>query len=153
NQDGFGDSHINYAWSMAWFKGKLYVGLNKNSPCGEAAATDRFLPGFYTTNPGPGITCAPTPQDVDFRGELWAYTPGTRQWTRVYQSPEIPLTVCPKEVGGLCNRNQKVALDVGYRGMAVFTETDGSQALYVAGVSSSDFNFLVPPPRILRSTD
>src|SRR6185503_17205573 len=50
------------------------------------------------------------------------------------------------------------ARDVGYRGMEVFREADGTEALYVSGVTSRGaqgvgFNGPVPPPRLLRSTD
>ena len=27
---GFGDPHNSYAWSMEWFKGRLYVGTNRD---------------------------------------------------------------------------------------------------------------------------
>ena len=30
---GFGDSANAYAWSMAWFGGKLYVGTSRNNLC------------------------------------------------------------------------------------------------------------------------
>jgi hypothetical protein len=144
NQAGFGDPQINYSWSMAWFKGKLYVGTNKNILCAEAAAIDVFLPGYYGNALGPGISCAPTPQDLDLRAEIWGYDPRTKKWKRVFQSPQIPI---PEHPG------KSVALDIGFRGMAVFQEPDGSEALYVSGVSSGDFNVGVPPPRILRSTN
>lgn len=144
NADGFGDTQNNYAWSMAWFKGYLYVGTDRNVACGEAASVDVFLPGFYVTNPAPGITCPPTPQDIDFRAEIWRYNPLTQEWRRVYRSPEVPIPSFPEK---------KVALDLGYRSMVVFREADGTQALYVGGVNSSDFNPGVPPARILRSTD
>jgi len=53
------------------------------------------------------------------------------------------------------------ARDIGYRGMAVFTESDGTQALYVGSVTSGEifgnippYTFQTyPPPRILRSVD
>ncbi len=55
-----------YAWSMAWFKGKLYVGT----------ATFEIDPA--TGQPGPG--------------QIWAYTPGgsdgaAGNWALTYQSP------------------------------------------------------------------
>jgi len=37
--------------------------------------------------------------------------------------------------------------------MTVFTEADGTEALYVVGVTSRMYNKGIPPPRILRSTD
>jgi len=43
--------------------------------------------------------------------------------------------------------------DVGYRGMGVFVESDGTEVLYVSGVNSKMINDGAPPPRLLRSTD
>ena len=37
--------------------------------------------------------------------------------------------------------------------MTVFTEPDGTEALYVSGVSARNYIKGIPPPRILRSTD
>ncbi len=45
------------------------------------------------------------------------------------------------------------ARDIGYRAMEVFTEPDGTEALYVGGTNSKGVYGDVPPPRILRSTD
>jgi hypothetical protein len=55
-----------YAWSMAWFKGKLYVGT-----------------GTFELDPATGQPGA---------GQIWAYTPGgsdgaTGTWALAYQSP------------------------------------------------------------------
>jgi hypothetical protein len=57
-----------YAWSMAWFNGKLYVG------------TGQFEIDPATGQPGPG--------------QLWAYTPAgasgkSGTWKRVYQAPSF----------------------------------------------------------------
>jgi hypothetical protein len=65
-----------YAWSMAWFKGKLYVG------------TGRF-------EVDPAIEQPP-------HGQIWAYTPGgaggaSGTWARVYQSPNF--FGAPREFG------------------------------------------------------
>lgn len=54
-----------YAWSMAWFRGKLYVGT------GQFSRTSLGLAGS---------------------GQIWAYTPGgadgaSGSWSRVYESP------------------------------------------------------------------
>ena len=48
---------------------------------------------------------------------------------------------------------KRVARDIGFRSMLVFNEPDGTEALYVGGISSRSINPGVPPPRILRSTD
>lgn len=146
NTDGFDNCQNNYAWSMAWFQGKLYVGTNRNMQCVERATVDFYFPELncYATHLDPNIHCPPTPQDLDLRAELWAYTPETRQWERVFQAPEIPIPAYPGKF---------VALDIGFRDMAVFREPDGTESLYVAGVTAGEFTPGLPPPRILQSTD
>jgi len=146
NEDGFGDPQNTYAWSMAWFKGKLYVGTNRNTQCVERAVIDAYLPElhFYTTFAEQNCDCPPCPQDMDLRAEIWAYTPETQQWARVFQSPHIPIPSYP---------GKYVALDIGFRGMAVFQEPDGTEALYVAGFTAGEFIPELPPPRLLRTTD
>ena len=43
-QNGFGDHTNDYAWSMAWFKGKLYVGTARNEECVERVTEQFYLP-------------------------------------------------------------------------------------------------------------
>ena len=142
---GFGDQRNSYAWSMAWFKGKLYVGTARQMLCVENATIDFYYPGLgmYGTNPTSGVFCPPSPYDMDLRGEIWEYTPGTRTWRRVFQSPaDIPN---PRAPGKL------VARDIGFRGMVVYRGR-----LYVGGVTANEY---IPelvdryPPRILSTTD
>src|SRR5829696_6083975 len=93
NQPGFGDRRNSYSWSMRWFNGNLYVGTNREFPCVEQATIAFYyptIPGIYNTNPTPGVTCPADPSDLDLRAEIWRYTPGTRTWVRVYQSPTQP---------------------------------------------------------------
>src|SRR5215217_9680846 len=147
NEDGFGDRQNSYSWSMAWFKNKLYVGTNRNFPCVERATVQFYFPNvpfLYTTNPDPDITCTPDPLDLDLRAEIWRYTPETQQWERVFQAPEIPI---PDRPGKFTSR------DIGFRDMTVFREPDGTEALYVAGVTAREYIPGLPPPRILRTTD
>jgi hypothetical protein len=150
NEQGFGDRQNSYAWSMKWWNEKLYVGTNRAFRCVEVAAVRSALPDLpfpeYPPN-DPDIECAPTPQDLPLQAEIWRYTPETETWERVYQSPnDIPIPDHP---------GKYVARDIGFRDMAVFTEPNGTEALYVTGVSSRDFNGRteIPLPRLLRSTD
>jgi hypothetical protein len=148
-QDGFGDARNSYAWSMAWFKGALYVGTARSAMCVENATIDSYLPGagFYKPEPVPGVSCPPTIHEADLRAEIWRYSPPTGRWERVYRSPRV---LNPRAPGRL------VARDIGYRGMLVHSERGGRKALYVTALSPDEF---IPelrrpqPPRILRTTD
>jgi hypothetical protein len=145
NQPGFGDSQNNYSWSMAWFQGNLYVGTNRDFLCVEKATEAFYNVGVYSTNPAPCVNCPPSPYDMDLRAEIWRYSPSTGQWARVYQSPaDLPN---PKAPGKF------VARDIGYRDMEIFTEADGTQALYIVGATAREYIPGLPPPRILRTTD
>lgn len=142
---GFGDEENSYAWSMAWFRGKLYVGTARSQMCVEGATLDFYNPGkgHYRSQPDSDVACPADKYDLDLRAEIWQFTPRTGTWKRVYQAPnDVPN---PRAPGKL------VARDIGYRGMVVH---DG--ALYVGGVTADEY---IPelaethPPRILRSTD
>lgn len=80
-QNGFGDHNNSYAWSMYWFKGKLYVGTGRDEECMEGATVERYEPGSgaYTTNPSPNLQCPKNPFSMHLRAEIWQYTPpGTK---------------------------------------------------------------------------
>ncbi|MFO1323278.1 MAG: hypothetical protein U1F15_04355 [Burkholderiales bacterium] len=67
-----------YAWSMMWFKGKLYVGT-----------------GRFETDP---VTGQPT------AGQIWAYTPGgvdgtNGTWSLAFESPAFIVGGGPREFG------------------------------------------------------
>lgn len=146
NVPGFGDRQNSYSWSMGWFQGNLYVGTARNGFCVQRAIADYYLPGFglYVAQPDPDISCAPNPYDLDLRAEIWRFTPGGG-WTRVYQSPSD--LVNPRDP------TRTVVRDIGFRNMSTLTNPNGSQALYVAGVTAAEYLPGLPPPRILRSTD
>jgi hypothetical protein len=132
NSDGFGNCLNTYSWSMVWFKGNLYVGTNKGS----------FLQGIQFIDPD--FDCKGVDPATDPAAEIWRYSPQTALWERVFQSPnDVPIWGNPGVF---------TARDNGFRDMIVFTEPDGTEALYVAGVI---YPFLFEPrhPRILRSTD
>lgn len=150
---GFGDRQNSWAWSMQWWRGRLYVGTNRAMRCVEAASTARNFPGLPLYPPtDPDIECADAWEDLPLQAEIWGYTPETRTWELVFRSSQdIPIPDHPGKF---------VARDIGFRGMTVFAEADGTEALYVAGVSPRTLYEvpgqdpgLVPPPRILRTTD
>lgn len=148
-ENGFGDSANSYAWSMAWFKGALYVGTARDALCVERATIAFYLPwgSYYTTRPAPDVSCPPAIADADLRAEIWRYSPRTQRWTRVYRSPTVP----NPEAGG-----RPIARDIGYRGMVVLGGPGRPSTLAVAGVTADEF---IPelarpsPPRILLTTD
>ncbi len=150
---GFGDDHNDFMWSMEWFNGKLYVGTGRDVTC-FSHADDLVQTGLAIAYPIPG--CPADYKDLSLQAEIWQYTPETKTWVRVYQSPaDIP--VGTDQAGNPAF----VAEDIVFRGMAVFTEADGTQALYVAGDDASPLYDSIPPyntqgyplPRILRTTD
>jgi hypothetical protein len=146
---GFGDPANRMSWSMAWFKGKLYVGTSRENSCVELATIAAYGVGdYYSTVPGPDLSCPADRYDLRLQAEIWQYTPETEVWKRVYQSPQdIPNPRAPGKF---------VARDIGFRGMVVKREADGTEALYVGGVTANEY---IPeiaaanPPRILRTTD
>jgi hypothetical protein len=146
---GFGDRANSYAWSMAWFKGKLYVGTGRSQYCVERATLAFYLPSVgYANGAGLGISCPADPFAMRLRAEIWQFDPATAGWRRVYRSPaDVPNPRAP---------GKRVARDIGFRGMVVHREPDGTRALYVAGVTADEY---IPelarshPPRILRSRD
>lgn len=152
NEDGFGDYENSYPWSMVWFKGKLYVGTNRDILC-----LMRSYLGFpmepEEPDPDYPIECnnkdtgenAEDPLELDLRAEIWCYTPSTRTWERVYKSPMV-WALQPDSTYA------EIARDVGYRSMVVWTEKDSTQSLYVLGSISRNIPGS-PPPRILRTTD
>jgi hypothetical protein len=150
---GFGDDANNFAWSQAWFNHQLYVGTGRLVRCVTIEAGD--IENGTSDYPPKDGSCPADPKDLSLQAEIWQYTPETHTWLRVYQSPAtIP-------IGADNTGNQVFApMEIGYRGMTVFDEADGSQSLYVAGVGAGEiygqlngYTFQTyPPPRILRGT-
>lgn len=143
---GFGDRHNSWAWSMQWWNGKLYVGTHRAEQCVTSATLAHHLHAPWLYPPlDKDIECTECPQDLPLQAEIWRFDPEREHWEWVYQSPD------DVEIPG--HPGKYTACDLGFRDMIVFTEPDGTDALYVCGVSSLPFNPGVPPPRILRSTD
>jgi hypothetical protein len=147
-QNGFGEHENSYAWSMGWFKGKLYVGTGRDVLCVENETTQFFVPleHKYTLTPELNVHCPVNPYDMNLRAEIWQYTPQAKKWQLVERSPTETNPSAP---------TLQVARDMAYRGMAVY-KAEGREALFAAGVSPDEF--LPPlltshPPRILRSYD
>jgi len=142
---GFGNPLNQFSWSMAWFKGKLYIGTAANELCVENATLQYYYPNLpiYGPNPAPDLHCAANADDLDLRAEIWQYTPQTNTWKRVYRSPaDIPNPHDPSKM---------VARDIGYRGMVVYHDQ-----LYVGGVTADEYLPQLAdahPPRILRTSD
>jgi hypothetical protein len=143
---GFGDRQNSYAWAMEWWNGYLYVGTSRAFRCVEIAAINTYFPGITPYPPNdPDIECTPEWEDLPLQAEIWRYSPSMNTWEMVYRSPnDIPI---PGQPGKF------VARDIAFRDMIVFTDPDGTEALYVSGVSARDLYRNIPPPRLLRTTD
>ena len=60
----------------------------------------------------------------------------------------------PNDVENPDYSGKKIPCDSGIRTMAVHTDPDGTEALYVAGITTQPmWEGEVPPPRILRTED
>lgn len=143
---GFGDRQNSWPWSMVWFNGQFLVGTNRAEECVTAAAAHAVDPLFPYPPADPALSCTPDPNDLPLQAEIWSWTPSNNTWTRVFQSPNnipIPNT----------SPTKYVAPDIGFRGMTIYTEADGTQALYVGGCSSKEFHPTLPGGRLLRTTD
>lgn len=144
---GFGDRQNSIPWSMQWWRGKLYVGTARSYLCTTFWAFRRsFGPLFPYPPDDPDVECTTDPADLPLQAEIWRWTPTTNTWERVYQSP--------LELDNPRRPGKKLPYDVAFRGMAVYREPDGTEALYVTGVSPRFlWDGALPPPRILRTTD
>ena len=149
-QHGFGDRQNSYAWSMDWFKGKLYVGTGRDVLCVEDETSAFYFPfaNIYKTNAAPSVHCPKNPYELDLRAEIWQYTPQTGRWRMVYRAPA--------DIRNPLARGRFVARDIAYRGMAVMRDSHGRQALFISGVTADEY---LPelaqshPPRLLRTYD
>ena len=146
---GFGDFENSWPWSMAWWNNQLYVGTNRAFGCVKQWEENVSLGANlfpYPPKASSGIVCSADPAALPLQAEIWTLNPESKTWTQVFQSP-----------ADLVNPDQpsySLARDIGYRTMAAFTESDGTEALYVGGVSSQPmWQGHVPPPRFLRTTD
>lgn len=140
-EGGFGDEMNNYAWSMGYFKGDLYVGVGRNSCWG--VLNRMGLPSEITDVVFEEITVPtidPTNWEEfanDMRGEIWRYHDST--WERVYQA----------SVFWAPAQQRWLTSEIGFRGpMVTFTDKWGEEAIYTARAGA-----LPPNNVILKSTD
>lgn len=143
---GFGDRQNSWPWAMQWWGNHLYVGTNRAARCIGVWFEAKNDQGITYPPSDSNIVCTPDPADLPLQAEIWRWSPSTSTWERVYQSPnDVPN---PDRTGKFVSR------DVGYRTAAVYTELDGTEAMYVGALNSQFmWDGKVPSPRILRSTD
>ncbi|MCK4368959.1 MAG: PKD domain-containing protein [Dehalococcoidales bacterium] len=141
-EGGFGDPMNNYAWSMGYFNGDLYVGVGRNSTWGvingmglPSEITDIIYEEITVPTGAPGSWTFAN----DMRGEIWRYHDG--EWERVYQAFVFHPPAQPPGVF--------VCTEIGFRGpMVTFTDKWGEEAIYASRAGA------VPPMDvILKSTD
>jgi hypothetical protein len=157
---GFGDRQNSWAQSMVWWRNHLYVGTSRASLCTSLFAIWRFvafnlgreLADTYLPYPPPSsdLSCATDGADLPLQAEIWRWTPGRDEWTRVFQSPlDIDNPGPPPQPG------KKLPYEMAIRGMTAHTEPDGTEALYAFGINTAVMwdSTKIPPPRILRTTD
>lgn len=166
---GFGDRNNSWAHSMAWWHGHLYVGTARQYLCvsefaiWNAAALNlgvNFANSYLPYPPtDPDLSCAADGADLSLQAEIWRWTPDGDSWERVFQSPLAVNNPGPEgtvpEPPQVMWQGKKLPYEFSIRGMAPFTEPDGTEALYAFGVTTGiiwNGNEL-PLPRILRSTD
>ena len=145
---GFGDRHNSWPWAMQWWNGSLYVGTYRAAACVEQFELQQQLGStlFPYPPPDPNLECTADAADLPLQAEIWRFAPATGQWQRLYESPnDVPN---PDRPGKFVPR------DMAYRTMTVYREADGTDALYVGGVTTNAmWQGGVPPPRLLRSID
>lgn len=143
--EGFGDRQNSGAWSMQWWNGHLYVGTARAWYCWVQAGLHVQYPEVPYPPIGSDLDCAASILLLPLEAEIWRHTPETGSWDRVYKSPRDVLV--PSSPGNLTSR------DIGYRGMAVYKDANGAEALYVGSATSYLLWPPTPAPRILRSTN
>src|ERR1051325_4869829 len=76
---GFGDGHNNFAHSMAWFDGKLYVGTTRQNLCMlRLQSAFRDLPLYKWP-----VECPDTLDELDRSdrcAQIWCYDPLHMRW-------------------------------------------------------------------------
>jgi hypothetical protein len=120
---GWGDRFNAYAYSMAWFEDALYVGTSR----GNLVMIHRHHPEWMETWP---VRVPREFHDLDFRAQIWRYSPPSGSWRQIHVSPRVP-----------GKKGKPVPRDIGYRSMAIHRN-----ALYVAPFSTTSSGV---PPQIL----
>lgn len=146
SENGFGDGHNSFAHSMAWYKGRLFVGTTRsNFQMLKIQRVFQDLP--VRAWPVEGPDDAPGLYGLDRRAEIWRYDPVEGTWEQVFKAPLVEGLKDPRLTGG---QGGRVARETGYRAMVVYQGADDPEpALYIAtwAVSRS------PGSCLLRSYD
>jgi pimeloyl-ACP methyl ester carboxylesterase len=153
--NGLGDSHNTFIWSMAWFKGQLYIGTGREVQCISVRTADILTDGNLYDNSVAGGQCpALGTLYRSLSAEIWRLTPATGRWQRVFKSP-ASIFIGTDEMGDIFT-----ARDVGFRGMMVFNEGQANEELWVGGVNSATifehlpaFAGSFPPPRLFHTSN
>ncbi len=156
--NGQGDWKNIYAWSMASFKGDLYVGTARQAaiaPVMEvltgAMAGLQMPPGAFPSDGvpffreflriTPGVPVPTVTDEAKFeqwnagsQAEIWRLHDGA--WTRVYRAPRVPAAVLAPD-GAPPAVPYTTPLAVGFRCMTTFTDRDGVEAVYASAGSLS----------------
>ncbi|MCB0077590.1 MAG: hypothetical protein KDD73_09185 [Anaerolineales bacterium] len=141
---GLGNPANNVTWGMVRWDGDLYVSTTQSWGCWIQWSLHSAFPTSPYPPDDPDMPCTPDVYNNAFGGEIWRWSIADEQWEHLFDAPKsIPIP-----------DHDNLARDLGYRSMSLFTDSDGTQALYVSGMLPKS---LVPddplPPRILRSTD
>ncbi len=131
SENGFGDGNNSYAHSMAYFKGRVYVGTSR-ATMALLGAGDKGGMKDVTLDAWPveltNRVYTKGFETEQARAEIWQLDPtGDGRWTRVYHAPMVHGTD-----GTFMSR------DLGYRAMCVFQgASDPEPAMYVSTWSRS----------------
>lgn len=119
-QNGFGDGLNSYAHSMAYFKGKIYVGTTRGTfPLMKKRRGDDISMARWP------VFCPADPFDLDLHAEIWCYDPVDDTWQRVYKSPTI--------VG---SNGRRIPRELGFRAMTVYQLEGGDSPILFVGTWS-----------------
>jgi hypothetical protein len=137
SDNGFGDGNNAYAHTMAWFKGRLYVGTTRANLCLIKNSVNIEIDRWPVECPNPVYS-----RDFEYqqaRAEIWRYTPEHSLWERVYQAPIVT-----------GQHGKEMSRELGYRGIVVYqAPSDPNPCLYLTNWSRSHGD----GPIILRSED
>ncbi|MBD3184805.1 T9SS type A sorting domain-containing protein [Candidatus Poribacteria bacterium] len=141
SENGFGDPGNSYGWSSAWFKGKLYVG------------TERYVLEMMSLMgmPAPNVDVPESFEELislDLAGEIWEYTPNTKQWRLAFKTTPEPVVIGPPFATP--PTQVMIPKDNGYRAMLVH---DGALYITTVPVGFGMLSMYGLTPRILKTTD
>ena len=135
---GLGDGHNSFAHSMAWFKGRLFLGTTRSNLC-MLRVQSSYVDTPLRVWP---VDCPKTLDGLyklDRQSQIWAYDPADGSWEMVYRAPMVE-----------GRDGTQVAREIGYRSMSVYHGPDTDEpALYVSSWAPGK----APGGLLLRSTD